>query len=84
MYKVDSAPRPLNTLPLYFAKESAREYLEGLRAKGERFDVYYTSKAVCQAVLLPVPKTEIEEISYDALMEMKSQRMTGSLGSSGK
>ena len=24
----------LNTRPLYFAKESAREYLEGLRAKG--------------------------------------------------
>ena len=74
----------LNTVPLYFAKESAGEYLEGLRAKGERFNVYYITKAVCQAVLLPVPETEITEIPYDELMEMKSLRMTGSLGSSGK
>ena len=35
-------------------------------------------------VLLPVPETEITEIPYDELMEMKSLRMTGSLGSSGK
>lgn len=74
----------LNTVPLYFAKESAGEYLEGLKERGERFNVYYITKAVCQAVLLPVPETEITEIPYDELMEMKSLRMTGSLGSSGK
>ena len=44
----------LNTVPLYFAKESAGEYLEGLKERGERFNVYYITKAVCQAVLLPV------------------------------
>lgn len=74
----------LNTVPLYFAKESAGEYLEELKERGERFNVYYITKAVCQAVLLPVPETEITEIPYDELMEMKSLRMTGSLGSSGK
>ena len=38
------------------------------RERGERFNVYYITKAVCQAVLLPVPETEIPEIPYDELM----------------
>ena len=46
--------------------------------------VYYTSKAASQAVLLPVPKTNVNEVSYDELMAMASQRMGGALGSSGK
>lgn len=74
----------LNDYPLYFAKGYMREYFDGLIKKGERLEVYYTEKAVCQAVLLPVPKTEIQEIPYDSLLEMKSERMTGKLGSSNK
>jgi dUTP pyrophosphatase len=45
---------------------------------------YPYEKAICQAVLLPVPKVEIKEISYEALQIIKSERGIGCLGSSGK
>jgi dUTP pyrophosphatase len=45
---------------------------------------YPYEKAICQAVLLPVPKVEVEEIPYDELLNMKSDRMLGNLGSSNK
>ena len=48
------------------------------------FIPYYKSKAICQALLLPVPKVDIEEISYDELKSIKSERGDGRLGSSGK
>lgn len=48
------------------------------------FTVYDLSKALAQAVLLPVPKTQVEEVSYEELLAMASQRMQGSIGSSRK
>lgn len=52
--------------------------------KNNNFIIYPYKKAICQAVLLPVPKTEIEEISYEELSKIPSLRGTGKLGSSGK
>ena len=46
--------------------------------------VYPYSKAIAQALVVPVPKVEIEEISYDELKSIKSERGTGELGSSNK
>ena len=46
--------------------------------------VYPYSKAIAQALIIPVPKVEIEEISYDELKTIKSERGTGKLGSSSK
>lgn len=46
--------------------------------------IYPYEKAIAQALLLPVPRVDSEEISYDKLLEMKSNRMLGMLGSSGK
>lgn len=46
--------------------------------------IYPMDKAIAQAVLLPVPKVEIQEISYDDLLNIKSERGTGKLGSSEK
>lgn len=46
--------------------------------------VYPYSKAIAQALVVPVPKTEIEEISYEELKEIKSERGMGALGSSNK
>lgn len=73
----------LNDIPLYFAKPKMKEYFDKL-AETEKFIVYYTSKAASQVVLLPVPRTSINEVSYDELLAMSSERMTGALGSSGK
>ena len=70
-------------IPLYFAKPKMKDYFDNL-AETERFILYYTSKAASQAVLLPVPKTNINEVSYEELMSMASERMAGALGSSGK
>lgn len=41
-------------------------------------------KAICQALILELPKLNSEEIGYEALSAMKSERMNGKLGSSGK
>ena len=47
--------------------------------------IYYpANKAVVQFVMLEVPKFETVEISFEELSNIKSERGTGSLGSSGK
>ena len=46
--------------------------------------VYPYSKAIAQALIIEVPKTEVEEISYDELKEIQSERGLGKLGSSNK
>lgn len=46
--------------------------------------VYPYSKAIAQALVVPVPKTNIDEVSYEELKEIKSERGMGALGSSNK
>lgn len=46
--------------------------------------VYPYSKAIAQALVVPVPKVEIEEISYEELQAIPSERGLGALGSSNK
>lgn len=46
--------------------------------------VYPYSKAIAQALVIPVPKVKADEISYDELKEIKSERGMGALGSSNK
>lgn len=41
-------------------------------------------KAICQALVIPVPQTEVKEMTYDELKTHKSERGNGALGSSGK
>ena len=61
----------------------------------ETYDIYYGdimpasfvypySKAIAQALVVPVPKVIADEISYDELIEIESSRGLGMLGSSGK
>lgn len=45
---------------------------------------YPTSKAICQALVVPVPELDIEEYTYEELMAIPSERGMGSRGSSGK
>lgn len=42
------------------------------------------SKAIAQATLLPVSDVKVEELDYDDLLEIESERGTGGWGSSGK
>jgi len=46
--------------------------------------VYPYSKAICQVVLLPVPKVNIEEIDYETLKKFESERGIGCLDSTNK
>ncbi|MDD6827987.1 MAG: dUTP pyrophosphatase [Oscillospiraceae bacterium] len=46
--------------------------------------VYPYNKAIAQALVVPVPKLNIEEISYEELLNIKSERGLGQLGSSNK
>lgn len=46
--------------------------------------VYPYSKAIAQALVVPVPKAKVEEISYEELKAIKSDRGMGALGSSNK
>ena len=61
----------------------------GSESEIERFkdyDVifYPTTKAICQALVIPVPTCEVEEVSYDELTKITSERGMGALGSSNK
>ena len=73
----------LNDVPLYFVKPEAEARLRETLG-GQAAVLYPTGKAICQAMLLPVPRTEIEEISPEALAAMGSERGEGRLGSSNK
>jgi dUTP pyrophosphatase len=46
--------------------------------------VYPYEKAICQFVILPVPKMKIEEVSLEEIKNDQSNRCGGNLGSSGK
>ena len=46
--------------------------------------VYPYSKAIAQALVVPVPKVEVKEISYEELKAIESERGMGALGSSNK
>lgn len=48
------------------------------------YTIYPYEKAIAQALVVPVPKVNIEELIYDELKEIESDREMGALGSSGK
>ena len=82
---------------LFISKLSAKELVEALCLDHENpIDwkitedevlnsiVYPYSKAIVQAIVAPVLKTNREEVSYEDLKNIPSERGLGSLGSSGK
>ena len=42
------------------------------------------TKAIAQALVIPVPNVNVEELTYDELKAISSDRGMGALGSSGK
>lgn len=72
-----------NPVPLYIADAAQRKLLAA-EAEAGLCILYPAEKAIAQMVLLPVPKTQIQEIPYEQLCAMVSERGQGSLGSSKK
>ena len=69
-----------NDKPICIAK-----YLDGEQSPENKKAILYPyNKAIAQALLIPVPKTNIEEISYEELQQIPSERGLGQLGSSNK
>ena len=66
-----------NNKRLVIAKESVAQNFEDSI-------VYPYEKAIAQCMMVEVPKMAIEEISYEDLLKIESERGTGALGSSGK
>jgi dUTP pyrophosphatase len=69
-----------NDAPLYITK-----YMNGEQAPEPKNAILYPySKAIAQALMVPVPEVIVEEISYDELQQIPSDRGLGMIGSSGK
>lgn len=70
-----------NTKPILLTKETNEIMLGVLK---DDYIIYPYEKAVCQALLMTVPKVTIHEIDYSDLKQIASDRGEGALGSSGK
>jgi dUTP pyrophosphatase len=57
---------------------------DSLYEENENDVIYDYKKAIAQAILIPVPKVQSKEISYDELKEFSSERAASFLGASGK
>lgn len=69
-----------NDVPLYITK-----YMNGEQAPEPKNAILYPySKAIAQALIVPVPEVSVEEISYEELQQIPSERGFGKLGSSNK
>lgn len=70
----------------FFTDENEKqEQIEYLHRMYDYDSILYPyKKAITQAVLLPIPKVYVNEIPYEKLLAIKSERRTGMLGSSGK
>lgn len=62
------------------------EYLDIFKASflESKVNIYPYEKAIAQAVLLPVPNIQVEEIPLEEYSKYTTNRGTGCLGSSGK
>ncbi len=61
-----------------------KRFIFNIKKRYTKVFVYPYSKAIAQALVVPVPKTTVEEISYEELQSIKSERGMGALGSSNK
>ena len=71
-----------NTVPLVISKLSKEDTEKAV--KHHNIVYYPYSKGIAQFVMIEVPKFEEKEVSYEELLEIKSERGMGALGSSDK
>ena len=67
-----------NNIPLYIVKNGWSMDVNS------NCVVYPYEKAICQVVMVEVPKLQYEEMAYEDLLKIESERGIGSLGSSKK
>lgn len=67
-----------NDIPIVISKSATQVNVNKNRI------TYPYNKAIAQAVLLPVPRTTVQEISFEELQSIPSERGTGKVGSSKK
>lgn len=65
-------------------KQSNGELICNNKMDKSNFIIKPLNKAITQFVMLPVPKMNVKEITYEELKNIKSERGLGKLGSSGK
>lgn len=65
-------------------KNFIKRLIFNFKKRHTKIFVYPYSKAIAQALIIPVPKTIVEEISYEELQNIQSERGMGALGSSNK
>lgn len=63
-------------------KKEASDYI--FMRNTTEYTIYPYEKAICQALIIPVPTVDVEEYTYEELLAIPSSRGTGALGSSGK
>lgn len=71
-----------NDKPIIISKDCAKN--DTKTHEFEAFIYYPYTKAICQALVIPVPENDIEEYTYEELKAIPSERGNGRLGSSGK
>ena len=78
-----------NKKPFIISKTSAEELDDEFEIDGKLFKkadtiIYPYTKAICQIVMQEIPVFDVQEISYDELKEISSERGAGRFGSSKK
>lgn len=71
-----------NNVQLAIVKKDS--YDEMVKNLEEGAIIYPYEKAICQAIFFDIPMMESEEITKEEILNIKSERGTGKLGSSGK
>ena len=65
-------------------KDHEKDLLDAADVLGIKIHTYPYEKSIAQAILHHVIDVDTKEISYDELYEIKSERMAGGFGSTGK
>ena len=78
-----------NYYPIAIVKEDEMENFKAAAESNKYYElddflIYPYNKAICQALILPVPEMEVEQITKEELEAAESKRGAGKLGSSGK
>ncbi len=71
-----------NSRPIILLREEYRESEEYKnKIRQADFIEYSCKKAISQALLIPVPPSEVVEVTYDELLKNRSERMLSGFGS---